>query len=261
MKRIRIRQEILNIPIDVISWDEIISCISLWAKERSTRIICICNVHSVITAQNNTEFRASILNSDIATPDGAPLAWVIRKYGHKNQNRINGPDLMWRYCEHIQNKEESIFIYGSSKDSLSLLIKNLLYSFPNIKIAGSFSPPYRQLTTEEDQVITNKINESGASVVWVGLGCPKQEIWMSSHYNKIHAVMIGVGAAFDYHAGTIKRAPIWMQRYGMEWFFRMISEPKRLMRRYIVTNSLFIVGISLQLFKHKVLKYKKSKIN
>jgi N-acetylglucosaminyldiphosphoundecaprenol N-acetyl-beta-D-mannosaminyltransferase len=183
----------------------------------------------------------------MATPDGAPVAWLLRQTGFPDQERINGPDLMWRYCAHIVGSTESIYLYGATADTLEALERNLLKSFPELKIAGSYSPPFRELTVDEDIAAVNAINESGAGVVWVSLGCPKQEDWMASHRGRVQAVMIGVGAAFDYHAGTVTRAPIWMQQYGLEWLYRLFSEPKRLWKRYLATNSRFLLLAARQL--------------
>ena len=145
----------------------------------------------------------------MATPDGAPIAWMLRRLGQTDQQRINGPDLMWRYCEQAQSRAEPIFFYGGSENTLALLKEKLLAAFPQLIVGGAISPPYRDLSAEEDAVIVAEINASSAGVVFVGLGCPKQELWMAAHRGRINSVMIGVGAAFDYHAGTIKRAPQW----------------------------------------------------
>jgi N-acetylglucosaminyldiphosphoundecaprenol N-acetyl-beta-D-mannosaminyltransferase len=176
----------------------------------------------------------------MTTPDGMPVAWRLRKLGFPCQQRINGPDLMWKYCKCAAQVGQAIFFYGSTKQILGMLQTKLRTVFPALKIAGVYSPSFRELTEEEDQKIVNLMNRSGAKVVFVGLGCPKQEKWMAAHRGRVHAVMIGVGAAFDYHAGMIKRAPLWMQNVGLEWLFRLISEPRRLWRRYLVTNSKFI---------------------
>ena len=167
--------------------------------------------------------------------------------GHAGQQRINGPDLMWKYCEQAQYRDESVFFYGSSEATLALLKTKLLSAFPTLKIAGVISPPFRTLTSAEDMAIIEQINTSGAGVVWVSLGCPKQELWMAEHRGRINAVMVGVGAAFDYHAGTLKRAPLWMQHNGLEWFYRLVSEPRRLWKRYLITNTLFVLKAIRQL--------------
>lgn len=243
---------ILGVPINAISWDETLAQLNAWAAHHESRYVCICNVHSVVTASHDAEFGRVVEKADMATPDGAPVAWMLRRLAHAGQQRINGPDLMWRYCEQVQSRDESIFFYGSTEETLSVLRLKLLAAFPDLMIAGAISPPFRALTLEEDAAIVEQINASGAGVVFVSLGCPKQELWMAAHRGRINAVMIGVGAAFDYHAGTIKRAPKWMQDCGLEWLHRLISEPRRLWKRYLVTNTLFVYGAAIQLVKKKI---------
>lgn len=240
---------ILGSFINAISWQESVQTLLHWAKGRQSRYVCICNVHVVVTAKQNSQFCQVVNEADMATPDGMPLAWVLRRMGFQQQERINGPDLMWRVCGQAAEMGLSIFLYGSTPDTLGRLRERLKASFPQLAVAGIYSPPFRRLSDEEDREIINLINNSGAHIMFVGLGCPKQEFWMSAHRGKIQAVMIGVGAAFDYHAGTVKRAPLWMQRSGLEWLFRLISEPRRLWKRYLVTNSLFLVYLGCGLIK------------
>lgn len=209
----------------------------------------------MVTASNDAAFGRVVNEADMVTPDGAPVAWMLRRLGHVGQQRINGPDLMWRYCEQALLRAEPIFFYGSSEETLATLKLKLLVAFPALNIAGAISPPFRALTTDEDTAIVAQINASGAGVVFVSFGCPKQELWMAAHRGQINAVMIGVGAAFDYHAGTIKRAPKWMQHSGLEWFYRLASEPRRLWKRYLVTNALFIVLAGRQLLGRIVSKF------
>jgi N-acetylglucosaminyldiphosphoundecaprenol N-acetyl-beta-D-mannosaminyltransferase len=244
---IRLTVTVLGVPIDPISWDGALAQLSAWAAHHESRYVCICNVHSVVAATQDTEFGHVVNEADMATPDGAPVAWMLRRLGHTGQQRINGPDLMWRYCEQAQSRNELIYFYGSTEKTLATLKLKLLAAFPNLKIAGTISPPFRAFTPDEDGAIVEQINASGAGVVFVSLGCPKQELWMAEHRGRIHAVMIGVGAAFDFHAGTIKRAPKWMQDSGLEWLHRLVSEPRRLWKRYLVTNTIFVVLAAKQL--------------
>ena len=239
--------KILGAFIDALSWEEALTKITNWVAKRESRYICICNVHSVVTASQDSNFKRVVDSADMATPDGMPVAWALRKLGFSFQQRINGPDLMWKYCAKAEKTGQSIFLYGNTQETLNILEKKLRLVFPRLNIAGMFSPPFRAATQAEDNQIIEKINNSGAGVVFVSLGCPKQEIWMAEHRGRIQAVMIGVGAAFDYHAGTIKRAPLWMQNNGLEWLHRLCSEPRRLWKRYFVTNTLFLVKISRQL--------------
>lgn len=241
---------VIDAPIDQITWNDAVQKLSLWGEQHQSRIVCICNAHSIITAKQDPEFNHVLNHADMSTPDGAPVAWMIKKVSGQLQDRINGPDLMLKYCEHAEKIGQSIYLYGGKESTLNILVDVLKSKYPNLKIAGYLSPPFRDLTNEEKDKIVQDINASGAHTVWVGLGCPKQEKWMHEHKGKINAVMVGVGAAFDYHAGTIKRAPKWMQNSGLEWFHRLCSEPKRLWKRYLVTNTLFI----LYAFKQLIIK-------
>ena len=239
--------KVIGAPIDVLSSAQAVQRISAWGRAHESRYVCICNVHSVVTASQDAGFSKVISEADMATPDGAPVAWMLRRLGARDQSRVSGPDLMLEYCEHAVRTGESIFLFGSTDDTLQLLISKLKERWPTLRIAGSYSPPFRKISAEEDAAHVAMINQSGADTVWVSLGCPKQEQWMAQHRGQIHAVMIGVGAAFDFHAGKGVRAPAWMRNIGMEWLHRLMSEPRRLWRRYQVTNCLFIVKAFEQL--------------
>lgn len=243
----RTTASVIGTPIDAVSWDDALSRIATWSGARESRYVCICNVHSVVTASRDVSFGRVVNEADMATPDGAPVAWMLRKLGFAEQARINGPDLMWRYCARAAESGQSVFLYGGTPETLELLQQRLRMQFPGLRVAGAISPPFRALMPDEDAAIVAQINASGAGVVFVSLGCPKQELWMAAHRGRINAVMIGVGAAFDYHAGTIQRAPKWMQDCGLEWLHRLCSEPRRLWRRYLVTNTLFVLGAARQL--------------
>lgn len=244
----RLQASVLAAPIDVITWADALGRIGAWAAERSSRYICITNAHSVVTATQDAGFGRVLAGADMVTPDGAPVAWMLRKLGHVGQERINGPDLMWRYCEQAARTGEGIYLYGGTEPTLAVLQTKLAAAFPGLRVVGAWSPPFRALTPEEDEAAVQRINASGAGTVWVSLGCPKQERWMAEHRGRVQAVMVGVGAAFDYHAGTIQRAPLWMQRNGLEWLHRLCSEPGRLWKRYLVTNTLFVWGAMRQLW-------------
>ena len=246
-------EAVLEAFIDALTWEEALGQITQWAAARESRYVCICNVHSVVTTTNDVEFKIAVNNADMATPDGAPIAWALRRLGHPAQERINGPDLMMKYLAQAERLGQSVFFYGSTEATLARLSVALNGCFPALRIAGTHSPPFRPLSREEDDRIVGMINDSGANVVFVGLGCPKQEKWMAEHRGRINAVMVGVGAAFDYHAGVIKRAPLWWQRNGLEWLYRLGSEPRRLFKRYMVTNTLFVVGFLRQVVTSKLM--------
>lgn len=246
-------QSVLGAWIDALAWDDAMRQIMIWGAARESRYICICNVHSVVTASRDPEFKRAVNSADMATSDGAPIAWALRKLGFPAQERINGPDLMWRYLREAEQAGQTVFFYGGTRYALVKLRASIAREFPSLKVAGTCSPPFRELSSLEDEDEVEKINRSGANVVFVGLGCPKQEKWMAAHRGRINALMIGVGAAFDYHSGTVKRAPLWWQHNGLEWLYRLVSDPKRLMKRYMVTNTLFILGFSRQLIARKIL--------
>ncbi|UCV12120.1 WecB/TagA/CpsF family glycosyltransferase [Dechloromonas denitrificans] len=242
---------ILDVPLGLMAWDEVIARLIEWGYQRRSSVVCICNVHMTVTAGQDSDLAGVLEDADIVTPDGAPIAWAIRRAGFTSQERINGPDLMWRYLAEAERLGQVVFFYGGQEETLNRLRQAMLATYPNLKIGGMISPPFRDLTPEEDADFVNQINSANTAVLFVGLGCPKQEKWMAAHKGAVQAVMVGVGAAFDYHAGTIKRAPLWMQRYGLEWFHRLCSEPRRLWKRYLVTNTLFIIGMAKSGFKAK----------
>ncbi|MEW6676747.1 MAG: WecB/TagA/CpsF family glycosyltransferase [Pseudomonadota bacterium] len=208
--------------------------------------MAICNVHVVVTANQDAAYLEIINGADMATPDGAPVAWALRRQGFNDQPRISGPDVMWALCARCAQEGLPIFCYGSTDSTLNLLAARLSVAFPTLQIAVE-SPPFRPLSPEEDAEAISRINASGAGLVFVGLGCPKQERWMAEHRHKIQAVMLGVGAAFDFHAGTVARAPAWFRNNGLEWLHRLFSEPKRLWKRYLLTNTAFVIGLTKQL--------------
>ena len=185
----------------------------------------------------------------MALPDGAPVAWMLRRQGYQSQGRISGPDLMERLLQECSQTGVRVYFYGSTQKILAKMKERFLGRLPNLHIAGMTSPPFRTLNIEEDRADVQKINASGAGIIFVGLGCPKQELWMAAHRSGIKGVMIGVGAAFDFHAGTVQRAPLWMRKWGLEWFHRLLQEPTRLGGRYLVTNTLFILFAVRDLLK------------
>lgn len=243
----RVTGRILGVPIDALGWNEAIARLLNWARNKESRYVTICNAHVVVTASQDGAYHEVIESSDMATPDGAPVAWMLRRQGFHGQQRINGPDLTWALARACEAEGVSVYFYGSTAETLDKLRICLMVAFPALRIAGMESPPFRPLTAEEDAAAVERINASGAGFVFVGLGCPKQERWMAEHKGRVQAVMIGVGAAFDFHAGTVSRAPAWMREHGLEWLHRLASEPRRLWKRYLVTNSLFVIGAIKQL--------------
>ena len=209
-------------------------------NELKGKYICFSNVHTTVMARESREY-ADILNgAAYVFPDGAPIAKKERNKGFIGAERVAGPDFMKNMFRNTQDGKLSHFFYGSTEETLAKLRDNLEKIYPGINIKGMYSPPFRALSPEEDEADVKRINESGADIVWIGLGAPKQEKWMSAHEDKIKAVMMGVGAGFDFHAGTAKRAPLWVQKIGLEWLFRLFTDPKRLFKRYLGTNIKFI---------------------
>ncbi len=202
--------------------------------------ICVTNVHATITAYEDPEYMRVQNGGVLAIPDGGPLSSVGRKRGFKQMSRTTGPSYMDEVLRLSEETGYRHYFYGSTEETLKKMHDKLVYKYPNLQIAGMYSPPFRQLTEKEDKDIIKRINATHPDFVWIGLGAPKQEKWMAEHQGKIESLMIGVGAAFDYFAGNIQRAPVWMQNHNLEWLYRLIQNPRRLFWRYCVTNIKFI---------------------
>ena len=209
-------------------------------KELSGDYMCVSNVHTTVMSYDDKDY-CTIQNGGImAIPDGGPLSSVGRKRGFSEMERTTGPDYMKEILKISREEGYRHFFYGSTEKTLEILEETLQSRYPGVQIAGMYSPPFRLMTPEEDQEIIKMINESHADFVWIGLGAPKQERWMADHKGKINGFMGGVGAAFDYEAGNIERAPVWMQKANLEWLYRLMQEPKRLFKRYFYTNTKFV---------------------
>ena len=208
--------------------------------------ICVSNVHTTVTAWKDEAYRTVQNGGILAIPDGGPLSSTGRKRGYENMRRVTGPDYMLKAIELGLSKGWRHYFYGSTPETLEKMEKTLRERYPDIQIAGTYSPPFRALSPEEDGEIVEKINKTAPDFVWVGLGAPKQEIWMRAHQGKLHGLMVGVGAAFDYTAGNISRAPQWMQKHNLEWLYRLMQDPKRLFKRYFVTNTTYIIQADLR---------------
>ena len=239
---------ILGVNIAAINMDWLLDFLKKHLEELSGDYITVANVHTTVTAYEDPTYR-KIQNSGImAIPDGGPLSSFGNRRGISRMARTTGPDLMKEIFQRSVQTGYKHYFFGSSDETLRRLKENLLRKYPGISIVGTYSPPYRPLTDTEDSRIVSTINAAEADFVWVGLGAPKQEQWMYAHQGKIRGLMIGVGAGFDYFAGNIKRAPVWMQTHNLEWLYRLIQEPRRLFKRYLRTNIKFIF---LTLFKGK----------
>ena len=207
-------------------------------------------VHGLIEAYNNRQLNALVNTIDLVVPDGQPIKWALNYFfSTELADRVYGPTLTWKVLQAANDKALAIYFFGSTEHTLNLFIQEIKNNFPNIAIAGFHIDRFREANADEDADDILKINASGAHLVLVGRGCPRQEIWVAEHLGKVNAVMMAVGAAFDFHAKTVKQAPKWMQDNGLEWLFRLIQEPNRLWKRYLFTNSRFIFLILLKMFK------------
>ena len=211
--------------------------------------ICVTNVHTVVTAYENPEYRKVQNGGIMAIPDGGPLSFLGRKRGFPNMGRTTGPSLMDEIFKISLERGYRHYFYGSTAETLEKLTDRLYIDYKGIQIAGMYSPPFRSTTEDENAEAVRLINEAEADFVWIGLGAPKQEKWMAKHQGKITGLMIGVGAGFDYFAGNIKRAPNWMQKVNLEWVYRLMQEPRRLFGRYLHTNTVFMAHVLLESIK------------
>lgn len=227
---------ILGVNIAVTNMEKTISDIAEHIESWRGEYICVSNVHTTVMAHDNEDYRQVQNDAVMALPDGGPLSAHSRMYGNNMAQRVTGPDLMREILKKSDKTKWRHFFYGSSQKTIDRLRQVIQERYPDVEIAGMISPPFRQLTLEEDAAYVEEINNAKPDFVWVGLGAPKQEIWMAAHRKRINAIMIGVGAAFDYESGNIKRAPMWMQKASLEWLYRLMQDPKRLFRRYFVTN-------------------------
>lgn len=226
---------------------EAVGTIHSWIGKRVARYVCVTSVHGIIESQFDDALKQIHNHAGLVTPDGMPLVWFMRSEGHKQADRVYGPDLMLEVINHGHDHGYRHFLYGASEESLAALQANLKRRFPKIQIVGAISPPFRALTDQESEEIANQINASEADIVWVGLSTPKQERWMAEHRAKLHApVLVGVGAAFDFHAGRTRQAPKFLRRSGLEWLFRLITEPRRLWKRYFTIVPMFICFATMQ---------------
>jgi N-acetylglucosaminyldiphosphoundecaprenol N-acetyl-beta-D-mannosaminyltransferase len=200
-----------------------------------------------MTAQEDHAFRQILNEADVTTPDGMPLVWALRSFGMRSQQRVYGPTLMLRVCEQAAQAGHRIFLYGGRPETLPLLCEKLTDRFPELQIVGQYSPPFRSLTEHEEVSVRDAVERADPDIIFVGISTPKQENWMRSHRDAFSGrILIGVGAAFDFHAGRVKQAPSWMQRAGLEWLFRLLSEPARLWRRYLLVTPWFLPHWALQ---------------
>jgi N-acetylglucosaminyldiphosphoundecaprenol N-acetyl-beta-D-mannosaminyltransferase len=246
--------EVLGIPLAVSDYAHVIDWMEGMIAADARGYLTAAAVNLVMSAQEQPETMAAVLGATLVVPDGMPLVWALHALGHSRATRVYGPDLMLLFCERAAREGLPIYLYGGrhDDDARELLIRRLQERFPRLEIAGASSPPFRELTQSEDDHEIELINDSGAAVVWVGTGQPRQEQWMHRMRPRLTPpLLVGVGAAFDFHAGLISQAPSWMQRNGLEWAYRLSREPRRLWRRYARYNPRFVTAFARQYIGHR----------
>ena len=246
--------------INVTSYKEVVDLVASWlsrgnsAGEKRARYICITSVHGIVIARWDPELRNALNGADVVTPDGMPVVWALRSFGATGQQRVYGPTLMLQLCRAAERRRHRVFLYGGQPDVLNTLCQKLEARYPELIIAGTYSPPFRPLTKVEDEHVKQMVSGSKADLVFVGISTPKQEKWMAAHQMDFPGkVLVGVGAAFDFHADRVRQAPQWMQQAGLEWFFRLLMEPTRLWKRYVLITPQFLPLWALQ--KMGLLRY------
>jgi N-acetylglucosaminyldiphosphoundecaprenol N-acetyl-beta-D-mannosaminyltransferase len=241
------KQSILGVGVSATSYEQLTDICGEWVRQHRAggangraRYVTVTDAHGIVKGFFNKPFREVLNNSDLTTPDGMPVVWAMRSFGVAGQTRVYGPDLMLSLCRRAATEGHRVFLYGARPETLETLSARLINMFPGLTICGTLSPPFRALTPEEDETHVRQILDSRADIVFVGLGTPKQEKWMLAHRDRLPGlVLFSVGAAFDFHAGRVEQAPMWMQRNGLEWFFRLTREPGRLWKRYLMVTTLF----------------------
>lgn len=238
---------VLGVKVSAINMPRALEEIDGWIQTREQHYVTITGVHGIMESQRDATIREIHNRAGMITPDGMPLVWISHRRGQKDVRRVYGPDLLLETCKASMTQGYRHFFYGGAPGVADQLAGKLQARFPNLQVVGTYCPPFKPLTPEEDEEIVARINEANPDIIWVGLSTPKQERWMSAHLGRLTApVMVGVGAAFDFHAGLKAQAPVWMQRNGLEWLFRLVTEPRRLWKRYLINNPSFMALIVMQ---------------
>jgi N-acetylglucosaminyldiphosphoundecaprenol N-acetyl-beta-D-mannosaminyltransferase len=233
--------------VDATSYEDASGRVARWARDRRSAYVCVATVHMLMEAFDSPAFRQVVNGADLVTPDGRPLVWALRSLGVKEASQVRGTDLTTHVVERAAREGIPIGLYGGTPWLLDTFVRILESRYPGVRVVCRIAPPFRPLTPEEDESVTQEIVSSGARILFVGIGCPKQERWMEAHKGRIPAVMLGVGAAFDFHTGRVRQAPGWMQVAGLEWLFRLLMDPRRLWKRYAKHNPRFVTFFLLQL--------------
>ena len=243
--------DVLGVRVHAVQIPEMIRRLELWIAEGPRgRYVTLTNVHAIMEAQAQPAFKLVLNQAASVCPDGMPLVWMGRGSGYAMPRRVYGPDLLWDFCRATEGQGYSHFFYGGGPGIAQRLASELKAHFPGVRVAGCYSPPFRPLSAEEDVAAVRRINDAAPDLLWVGLGCPKQEFWMHQHAGRLRVpVMLGVGQAFDIYGGSLRQAPRWMREHGLEWLFRLCLEPRRLGRRYLVNNTWFLLCMISQLLR------------
>ncbi len=241
------RVNVIGVGVSAVNMQQALATVSGWIDRGERHYVCVTGVHGVMESYRSPELRRIHNQAGMVTPDGMPLAWLLRLAGFYDSDRVCGPEMMPQLFVASQARGDRHYLYGGSPQALRLLRQRLLQLAPDAQVVGAHSPPYRPLTPEEDAAIVAEINQSGADIVWVGLSTPKQERWMAAHRARLNAAaLIGVGAAFDINAGLVRRAPAFLRRTGLEWTYRLVLEPRRLWWRYLSSNPAFVALVAMQ---------------
>jgi N-acetylglucosaminyldiphosphoundecaprenol N-acetyl-beta-D-mannosaminyltransferase len=248
--------QVLGVALALTDYEGTLDWIDAMAASRRPGYICVAATHTIMASQDDADLRAAVLGADFTVPDGQPLVWALNLLGHRLGDRVYGPDLMDRACARGAHTGRRMYLYGGrDQGTLVQLARNLRLRHPGLRIVGGHVPPYRELTPDEEAAVAADIQRSGAEVVWVGIGVPRQEKWMARMTPRLRShVLIGVGAAFDFHSGLIPQAPSQLQKLGLEWAFRLAQEPRRLWRRYLRYNPRFVAGFARQLARERLLR-------
>jgi N-acetylglucosaminyldiphosphoundecaprenol N-acetyl-beta-D-mannosaminyltransferase len=244
---------VLGVPLALTDYERTMDWMDATIEAQGKGYVCVAATHTVVACQDDPELRSAVLGASLVVPDGQPLVWAMNALGHDLSHRVYGPDLMAHYCERSALTGARMFLYGGRNQGVLVqLALNLRRRFDGLQIVGGYSPPFRPLSAEEIDAVVAEINQAKPDVVWVGIGVPKQEKWMAALRDRIDApVLVGVGAAFDFHAGLVPQAPSWMQSAGLEWLFRLSKEPRRLWKRYLTYNPRFVFGFARQYARHR----------
>jgi N-acetylglucosaminyldiphosphoundecaprenol N-acetyl-beta-D-mannosaminyltransferase len=234
------RVRVVSLDTTVIDIDSAMARIVEMARAGESRYVCFSTVHMTMESHDDPAFGAKVNAADMVVTDGMPLVWMQKRQGRKDGGRVRANDLMTRLCEIAAKENLKVGFYGGRQEVIDAILERAKRELPDLQIAYAFSPPFRPLTGEEDAQITEEIRTSGTQILFMGLGCPKQENWMAAHRGKIPAVMLGVGASFDFYAGNVKESPQWLQNIGLEWLYRLVQEPRRLWYRYLILNPRFM---------------------